>query len=286
MAIVKTKELLKRAQEGKYALGAFNINSLDQPRALIQRAAELKSPLIMVVPGIIEPYVPFDEFVAVTTFAAKKYDVPVGIHLSHGGDLTICERALSAGFTSVMYDGSKLSYEENVKNTKLAVDMGHLYQADVEGELGALGSSFADVSESMTDPKLARDYVDQTKVDILAVSIGNAHGFYKGTPKVDLNRLKDIRNALEGTECFLTLHGGTGIPEETVKESIAEGITKICIYTEMCNVGKNNAIKYCQENPQYKGNYDVPELLKSVSNGFADAAQECMEMFLSTGKAW
>lgn len=284
MPIVKTMELLAAAEKGKYAVGAFNINSLDQPQALIARAAKLKAPIIMVVPGIMEPYVPFDEFVAVTAFAANRANIPVAIHLSHG-DLAICERALTKGFTSVMYDGSKLSFLENVKTTAQAVAMGHAFKAEVEGELGALGSSFADVSESMTDPLAAKDFVQKTGVDILAVSIGNSHGFYKGTPQVDVNRLISIRKAIKGLNCALTLHGGTGIPEETIRACIGEGISKICIYTEMCNAGKKNAIEYCQNNPEYKGNYDIPELLRAITNGFADAEEEYIRMFQSADKA-
>lgn len=286
MPIVKTVDMLKNAKEGRYAVGAFNICGLDQPGKLIQTAEKLKAPIIMVVPGIIEPYVPFDEFVAVTSIAANRANVPVSIHLSHGGDLAQTERAIKAGFTSVMYDGSKLPYEENVRNTAEAVRMGHAVGCGVEGELGALGSSFVNVSESMTDPQMSLDYVKKTNVDILAVAIGNAHGFYKGKPLIDLERLIAIRNAIQSTNCYLTLHGGTGIPEATVKRCIEEGIVKICIYTEMCSVGKNNAIKYCEANQGYKGNTDIPELIGSISKGFQDAAAECIGIFGSICKGY
>ena len=132
----------------------------------------------MTEPGVIEPYVSFEEMAAVTYFASKKSKIPVGMHLSHGMELETVERALKAGFTSVMYDGSKLEYEENIRITKEAVKMGHSYSAAVEGELGALpgaseGGAAVSASEAtMTDPALAKDYVKRTGVDILAVAIG------------------------------------------------------------------------------------------------------------------
>ena len=284
MPLVKTLDILKDCEEMKYAVGAFNINGLDQPQALIKRAEQLRSPILMVIPGVIEKYVNFEDYVNVTARAARDTDIPVGIHLSHGLDLEQFERACKAGFTSVMYDGSKFPYEENVANTRIAVEIGHKYGCAVEGELGALGSSFASVSESMTDPAMARDFVEKTGVDILAVAIGNAHGFYKGTPSLDFKRLEEIRYALMAKNCYLTLHGGTGIPEDHIKRSIEIGIVKICIYTEMCHVGKRNAIKYVEEHPEYTGNYDICDLIGSIDTGFADAAEESMRWFMSVGK--
>ena len=284
MPLCKTLEILQDCERRGYAVGAFNINGLDQPQHLIKQAEKLGSPIIMVEPGVMEPYVNFEDFALVTARAAKKSNVPVGIHLSHGLDLEQVERACKAGFTSVMYDGSKLPYEENVRNTRIAVEIGHKFGAAVEGELGALGSSFVDIKETMTDPDQARDFVARTGIDILAVSVGNAHGFYKGTPQLDFQRLAEIRRALTAYNCYLTLHGGTGIPADHIQRSIQLGISKVCIYTEMCHVGKKNVKEYIQQNPEYKGNFDIPEMIKSVMDGFASAEAECMDMFLSTGK--
>jgi len=284
MPLCKTLEILQDCEKRGYAVGAFNINGLDQPQHLIKQAEKLGSPIIMVEPGVMEPYVNFEDFALVTARAAKKANVPVGIHLSHGLDLEQVERACKAGFTSVMYDGSKLPYEENVRNTRIAVEIGRKFGAAVEGELGALGSSFVDIKETMTDPEQARDFVARTGIDILAVSVGNAHGFYKGTPQLDFQRLAEIRRALTAYNCYLTLHGGTGIPADHIQRSIQLGISKVCIYTEMCHVGKKNVKEYIQQNPEYKGNFDIPEMIKSVMDGFAAAEAECMDMFLSTGK--
>lgn len=284
MPLCKTLDILKDCVSGGYAVGAFNINGLDQPQYLIRRAEELRSPVLIVEPGVMEPYVDFEDFVMVTARAAKKASVPVGIHLSHGLDLPQFERACRAGFTSVMYDGSKLPYEENVRNTKIAVDLGHRLGCAVEGELGALGSSFVDIKESMTDPDMAKDFVSRTGVDILAMSIGNAHGFYKGTPQLDFTRLNQIRRVLMPYNCYLTLHGGTGIPEEHIKRSIQQGIAKVCIYTEMCHEGKKDIEQYLEANPGYKGNFDIPDMICALMKGFARSEEACMKMFMSTNK--
>lgn len=284
MPLVKTKSLLQACAEGKYAVGAFNVNGLDQPGFLVKHAERLCSPIMVVEPGVMEKYVDFHDFAMVTARAASAAKIPVCIHLSHGLDLEQFERACKAGFTSVMYDGSKLPYEENVQNTKTAVEIGRRFGCAVEGELGALGSSFTNIAESMTDPAMARDFVARTGIDILAVAVGNAHGFYKGTPSLDFKRLEDIKYAIMPFDCYLTLHGGTGIPEDHIKRSIEYGIVKICIYTEMCVEGKKDAKAYLEKYPDYEGNYDIPELLAAIMGGYVRSMESCMQMFMSIGR--
>ena len=183
-----------------------------------------------------------------------------------------------------MYDGSKLPFEENIENTRKAVEIGHRYGAAVEGELGSLGSSFVDITETMTDPEKAREFVERTGVDILAVSIGNSHGFYKGTPHLDFDRLAEIREAIAAYPCYLTLHGGSGISEEHFKESIKQGITKICIYTEMCSLGRGEIESWLAEHPKYTGNFDTCDLVKAALTGFTRSEEHCMNMFMSVGR--
>ena len=290
MALTKTLDILKKCAQEKFIVGAFNLNGLDQPSALIKRAEELGSPILVTEPGVIEPYMDFEQLAAVTYHAAKNTQIPVGLHLSHGMDLDIVERALKAGFTSVMYDGSHMEYEENVRMTSEAVKMGHSYGAAVEGELGALpgaaegGAAVSGTADTMTDPALAKDYVKRTGVDILAVSIGNAHGLYKGKPSLDFQRLEQIYYGLMAQNVYLTLHGGTGIPEEHLRRSMGMGIVKVCIYTDMCVEGKKNAKAYVEEKPEYQGNFDIPDLIGAVNKGFVDAAEVCMKMFMSTGR--
>jgi len=289
MAFVKTLDILKHCAAKNYIVGAFNLNGLDQPEALIKRAEELGSPLLITEPGVIEPYVSFEQMAEVTYLAAKNRHVPVGLHLSHG-DLGAVERALKAGFTSVMYDGSKLDYEENVRTTREAVKLGHSYGAAVEGELGALaaaavgGEALTPTKDTMTDPSLAKDYAMRTGVDILAVSIGNAHGLYHGKPNLDFQRLEQINSALMSQDVYLTLHGGTGIPEDQLKRSMRMGIVKVCIYTDMCVAGKKKAKAYVDQKPEYQGNFDICDLIGEVNKGFIDTMEVCMKMFSSIGR--
>lgn len=290
MTYVKTLDILKKCAQEHFMVGAFNLNGLDQPAALIKRAEALGSPILITEPGVIEPYMPFEYCAAITYLAAKNTRVPVGLHLSHGMDLDLVERALKAGFTSVMYDGSRLDYEENVRTTREAVKMGHSYGAAVEGELGALpgasegGAALASNVDTMTDPALAIDYVKRTGIDILAISIGNAHGLYKGKPSLDFQRLEQIYYGLMAQDVYLTLHGGTGIPEDHLKRAMEMGIVKVCIYTDLCVEGKKNARAYVDVKPDYQGNYDIPDLIGEINKGFVDATETCMKMFKSTGR--
>lgn len=290
MAFTKTLDILKKCADECFAVGAFNLNGLDQVAALIKRAEELGSPILITEPGVIEPYVDFEQIAAVTYHAAKNTRVPVGLHLSHGGDLESVERACKAGFTSVMYDGSKLLYEDNVRNTAEAVKLGHSYGVAVEGELGALpgasegGAAIASTEDTMTDPSLAKDYVKRTGVDILAVSIGNAHGLYKGKPSLDFQRLEQIYYGLMSQNVYLTLHGGTGIPEDHIRRAMTMGIVKVCIYTDMCVEGKKNANDYVAAKPEYQGNFDICDLIGEINRGFSDAAQVFMKIFDSVNR--
>jgi fructose-bisphosphate aldolase class II len=278
--------ILNDAQKNKYAVGAFNVNSLDQVPALIKLAESCNTPILIVLPAIIEKYVAIDELAAVTIAEADKVSVPVGLHLSHG-DMGAVERCIRAGFTSVMFDGSLMELKENIRYTKIASEMGHKYGTAVEGELGAVGAYSGSKDDNvviMTDPQQAKEFVEGTDVDIMAVSIGNAHGFYKGVPKLDFERLAQIKEAVKGRNVYLTLHGGTGIPDSDMKKAIREGITKICIYTEMCAAGKDNAIEYLAKHPKYENNYDVPELLKAITDGFVAVARRDMEVFGGLGR--
>ena len=290
MAFTKTLDILRKCADEKFAVGAFNLNGLDQISAIVKKADELGSPILITEPGVIEPYMDFEQTAAVTYHAAKNAKVPVGLHLSHGGDLDCVERACKAGFTSVMYDGSKLEYEDNVRTTAEAVKLGHSYGVAVEGELGALpgasegGAAAETTADTMTDPSLAKDYVKRTGVDILAVSIGNAHGLYKGKPSLDFQRLEQIYYGLMSNDVFLTLHGGTGIPEDHLRRSMTMGIVKVCIYTDMCVEGKKNANAYVAAKPEYQGNFDICDLIAEINRGFAGAADVCMRMFDSVGR--
>lgn len=286
MPLVSTLEILKDAYDRKYGVGSYNILSLDQAAAIIRLSDELMAPVIITVPAVLEPYLSFSDVGVITRAVAEKSVVPVGLHLSHGMDIATLRRCIDAGFTSVMIDGSSLPFNENVKLTSEAAKLCHKFGVACEGELGAVGSATGEIKSSMTDPDEAARFADATNIDIFAVSIGNAHGFYKGIPKLDFERFRQIKQALQFKKnLFFTLHGGTGISSEDLKRLIEEGCPKICIYTEMCSVGKERAFDYLARHPEYMGTKDVPELFKAIIDGFLDVVRFDIDTFGSANKA-
>lgn len=285
MPVVSTLDILREARAGKYGVGAYNVLSLDQAASIIRLSDKMKAPVLITVPAVLEQYASFSDIGAVVREVAGKASIPVGIHLSHGKDLATLKRCIDAGFTSVMIDGSSLPFGDNVKLTSEGVQLCHKSGVACEGELGAVGSTTGEVKSTMTDPEEARRYVEATGVDIFAVSIGNAHGFYKGVPKLDFTRFNQIKDALSHkSNVYFTLHGGTGISPDDLKKLIAQGCPKICIYTEMCGVGKEKAFDYLARHPEYGGTVDVPELFKAILGGFLEVVKEDIEIFGSANK--
>jgi len=286
MPVVSTLEILRDARSRKYGVGAYNVLSLDQAAAIIRLSDKFKAPVLITEPAVLEKYVSFSDLGAIVREVAGRVSIPVGLHLSHGKDIATLKRCIAAGFTSVMIDGSVLPFGENVALTAEAVSLCHKNGVACEGELGAVGSTSGEIKSVMTDPEEARKYVEATGIDIFAVSIGNAHGFYKGVPKLDFERFKQIKAAMaHKSELYYTLHGGTGISPEDLKKLISEGCPKICIYTEMCGVGKEKAFDYLARTPEYHGTYDVPELLRAITGGFLEVVEFDIETFGSADKS-
>ncbi len=230
--LVNLKQIIAMAEEGGYCIPAFNVYNIETVMGVIKAAEEAKAPVIIqVYPRLVNQEVGF--YVApVVLAAAKKATVPVCFHLDHGVSETEAQKVLYWGATGIMYDGSMLSYEENVANTKHMVDICDSIDVGVEGELGHIGSVNDEAMEEYTDPQEAADFVKRTGVCCLAVLIGNAHGHYKKTPKLDIERVKAIREATGGIP--LVLHGGSGIPDDQVKAAIKAGIRKMNIGTDVC----------------------------------------------------
>lgn len=286
MPLVNTLDILKDARDRKYGVGAYNVLSLDQAAAIIRLCEELKAPVLITVPAVLEPYINFYDLGFLTRKIAESISIPVGLHLSHGQNIETLKKCIDSGFTSVMIDGSILPFEENVKLTREAVELCHKYGVACEGELGVVGSTTGEIKSTMTDPDEARRFVEATNIDIFAVSIGNAHGFYKGVPKLDFDRFNQIKQALsDKRNLFFTLHGGTGIAPEDLKKLISLGCPKICIYTEMCGAGKEKAFDYLARHPEYSGTKDVPELFKAIISGFLDVVRLDVDIFDTKNKA-
>lgn len=254
MPLVCTKELLADAQKNHYAVGAFNVENMEMMQAVIAAAEAEKAPVILQTTPSTLKYADTSLYSAMAKALAEKAIVPVAIHLDHGSSIELCEQAARDGYTSLMIDGSKLPLEENIELTKKVVDMAKAFSAcpSVEAELGKLGGKEDDVEvkdgeDSFTDPAEAVEFAERTGVDSLAVAIGTAHGFYKGTPKIEFERLSQIRDVVSVP---LVLHGSSGIPDEDVIKAISLGICKVNFATEL-RVAYSDAVKACiSQNPE------------------------------------
>jgi len=239
MALINLKDLLKHARDNRYAVGAFNITNLGFIDTLIDAAVEERSPIILQIAEVHLRYVNLEEIAPIIISAAKKVEIPVCFHLDHGQSLETVMRAIRAGFTSVMFDGSRLPLEENIAATREVVKIAGAVNISVEAELGNVGgevigevapTAHAASEEFFTNVAEAERFVRETGIDALAVSIGNVHGFYKGDPDLDFDRLSKISNVVPVP---LVLHGGSGISDDDFRKAISLGICKINFYTEM-----------------------------------------------------
>ena len=230
--LVTLQEIIKMAEEGNYCIPAFNVYNIETVMGVIKAAEEQKAPVIIqVYPRLINEEVGY-YLAPVVIAAAKKATVPVCFHLDHGATELEVVKALRWGATGIMLDGSVHPFEENVALTKHIMNSCEAIGVGVEGELGHVGSVNDDAMEEYTDPQEAAEFVKRTGVTCLAVLIGNAHGHYKKEPKLDIERVKAIREATGGIP--LVLHGGSGIPDEQVKAAIKAGVRKMNVGTDVC----------------------------------------------------
>ena len=227
MALVTMNEILPMARKEKRGIGAFNVGNYETTLAVMKAAEAEKSPVIIQVYNRLFESEKAADIAGMMIRVAQRSNQPIALHLDHGASLESVAIALHAGYTSVMYDGSRLPFAENAANTKLAADLAHAAGCTVEGEIGHVAQGD---ETSLTSVEEAVEFANLTKVDALAVSIGTAHGYYKAEPKLDIERCKAISDALPGLP--LVLHGGSGTPLEAVRESILNGIAKINIATE------------------------------------------------------
>ncbi|MBE6628642.1 MAG: class II fructose-bisphosphate aldolase [Ruminococcaceae bacterium] len=230
--LVTLQEIIGMAEAGNFCVPAFNVYNTETIMGVVKAAEEAKAPVIMqLYPRLVNEEVGYYLAPAIIA-AARKASVPVCFHLDHGPSEQEAMRILRWGATGVMLDGSVLPFEENIALTKHIVDICGAVGVGVEGELGHVGSVNDDAMEEFTDPAEAGEFVKRTGVCCLAVLIGNAHGHYKKPPKLDIERVKAIREATGGLP--LVLHGGSGIPDDQVKAAIAAGVRKMNIGTDVC----------------------------------------------------
>ena len=235
--LVTSKELFSLAEEGKFAIPATNFIDLDSARTYVDTAEDLKLPLILAFAQQHEEFISLEEAALIGKYLAEKSSMPVVLHLDHGQDFDFIKRAISLGFSSVMIDASKDTLEENIRKTKEVVEYAHQHGVVVEAEIGHVGSnqSYEDKNETdsiYTEVADAKYFAEQTGVDSLAVSIGTAHGLYKGTPKLNFERLFDIYQAVD---IPLVLHGGSSSGDANLTKCVDNGIRKINIFTDFLN---------------------------------------------------
>jgi fructose-bisphosphate aldolase class II len=304
--LATNKELLVLARQEAYAVGAFNVNNLETDLAVSQAAAEEKSPaIIAVTPSAIE-YAGLSYMARIAKTAAETSPVPLSLHLDHGEDFERVSNCITAGFTSVMIDGSHLKFEENIALTKHVVALAHRKRVSVEAELGRLGGVEEKTVEEkeaiLTDPDAAKEFVDRTGVDALAAAVGTSHGAYKfkAEPKLDFERLNAIGKKLD---LPLVLHGASnvpawiiekairygaqlegakGIPEEHTRKAIELGITKINIDTDL-RLAFIASVRELLTN--FPREFDPRRVLGPAKDAMKEVVQNKMRLFGSSGKA-
>ena len=282
--LVSGSEILLHAQKHGYACGAFNINNMEICQAVIAAAEEENSPIIIQTSESAIRYAGMDYLALLALHAGKKASVPVCINLDHGLKIETVEKCIELGWTNVMMDASSKPYEENVAITAGVVKMAHEKGVSVEAELGKLVGIEDDVVVSeadaiYTNPEEAADFSKRTGIDSLAVAIGTAHGKYKGEPKLDFERLAEIRKVVD---IPLVLHGASGLTEEQLKKAISLGICKINIDTDI-RVAFSDGIKsVLAKDPN---EYDPRTLCKPARELMTQVARKKMQIFGSSGKA-
>lgn len=251
MSVVTTKEMLLKAQREGYAVGAFNAENMEMVQAVIEAAKALKAPVIIqTTPGTLDYGSP-ELFSAMVLEEAGQAAIPAALHLDHGNSFELAARALKTGYTSIMIDGSKEKFQKNVSISSEVVRMAHAMGIPVEGELGTVGGkedshSVSESEKTYTDPAEAEEFAKLTQVDSLAVGIGNAHGFYKGVPKLRFDILEETRKRVT---IPIVLHGASGIPDEDVKKATGLGICKVNFATELRDAFSRGLKEYLSANP-------------------------------------
>ncbi|AIQ70282.1 class II fructose-bisphosphate aldolase [Paenibacillus graminis] len=284
--LVNMNEVLLPARKGKYGIGMFNAVNLEMARGIIAAAEQASSPVIMGTAEVFFSYCPLEEAAYYLIPMAKKAKVPVAIHLDHGMTEDACAKALELGFTSIMYDCSLESYDVNVRKVKEMAKLAHSFGATIEGELGHVGDNEGsyegehateDPSVLFTDPKIAKNFVDQTGIDALAIAVGTAHGAYKRPPMLDFERIETIYRT---TSVPLVLHGGSGLSDSDFKKAIRSGISKVNIFTDINTAAVEAMFRHFSS-----FNKGMIDLIPATVESIKENVMEKMDLFDSYNKA-
>lgn len=279
--LANLNDVLLSAKMHKYGVGLFNTVNFEMARGVLRAAEKNGSPVIIGTAEVLLPYGPLEELSYFLVPMAKKASVPVVVHYDHGLTFEKCVEALKLGFSSIMYDCSTDTYEENIRKVKELTYIAHSFGATVEAELGHVGDNegagkMADPTAFYTDPEQAKDYVIRTKVDALAIAVGTAHGAYKFAPKLDFERITTIADMIEVP---LVLHGGSGLTEEDFKKAIACGISKVNIFTDI-NVAQADAAAQALAD----GKGAMTDMIPYEVDAVEKACEEKMRLFGSCGR--
>lgn len=282
MQLVPMKDLLDEAYKKGYAVPALNASHLEFIKAILEVAEEQRSPVIIQTAYEEIQYADGGKTIVdlVKNIGYDK-DVRVAIHLDHGPNFEAAAHCIRSGYTSVMYDGSFLPFEENISNTCKVVEMAHAVGVSVEAELGQLGTTEFGTENNnahLTDPVKAKEFVERTGVDCLAVAIGTAHGLYKGEPHLDFDRLKKIT---ELTRVPIVLHGGTGVPDRHIKKAISLGVSKINVSTALRKAFIEGMQKHMESHPE---DLMTMYILGAGMESLKEEIRNVMKMFGSAGK--
>jgi len=302
--LVTLKQILNKANKGNYAVGAFNINNLEIAQAIINAAVKLKAPVIL---QTTEGSISYEgmEYIKAIAYTASKEKVPVVLHVDHGRDIELIKKCIKAGWTGIMYDGSHLPFDQNVKNTKKIVQLAHKKGIGVEGELGTIGGAEEKIVARhiiYTDPEAATEFVEKTGVDALAIAVGTSHGAYKfeGSARLDLHLLKTIKEKLKMP---LVLHGAScvpawlvtqaarygaqlgkpeGVPDEQITQAVKYGINKINTDTDLRLAFDAAVRKFLSEKPE---DFDPRHILGPARDLIQQVVEHRIQLFGSEGKA-
>ncbi len=304
--LTTNKDLMVPARKNGYAIPALNVQNLESIKAVVEAATEEKSPAIMQITPSVIKYAGLDYITAIAKTAAQTAPVPLAIHLDHGEDYDTAIKCVNAGFTSVMIDGSFLSFEENIKVTKRVVDYAHPKGVSVEAELGKLAGveerSVEEKDAILTDPQNAKEFVEKTGIDTLAVAIGTSHGAYKfkSQAKLDQERLKQISQKVtiplvlhgassvpawiteKATKYGATLEGAKGVSEDQLQQAIKQGVAKINIDTDLRLAFTATVREVLTNNPK---EFDPRKILGPAKDAMKEVAKGKMRLFGSSGKA-
>ena len=284
--LVNLKEIMKLAEEHSYAVGSFNTPNFESLEAVIGAAEELGLPVIIQFAQCHEHITPLSVIGPIMVAAAEAAAIPVCVHLDHGESLEYLQKALDLGFTSIMYDGSVIPYEENLQNTKKAAAMAAKTGAGVEAELGSMGrresgqsgaEPISDDTKIYTDPMQAGRFVEDSGIDALACSFGTTHGIYLSEPKLDFEVVRQVREATGGIP--VVMHGGSGVTEEDFHRAIEKGVRKVNYFTYMDKAGGAAAAQCLADAQEKEKPFFFTDAAMAARKAMKENVKEAMKMF-------